>query len=169
MRLERKAVLVVDDQLANIRECIEQLRYLGAEVDEYSDPSEVIKLAQAFDAGRKTLGAYDVVILDMGMPIPQPPPAGLFDFHRTGAYLLGVIRGHDQGRIPIILFSQLSEEDVIEAAWDVFVKTVTGKQYIGAPDGNRRELLSRHFNSLVWLKADYAPRIFGQAVIKLLE
>ncbi|MFN0137373.1 MAG: response regulator [Phycisphaerae bacterium] len=114
-------ILLVDDELENMSDHVRQLQNNGYVVTSFRTTDQAV---DEFMSDRSRI--YDLVILDMMIP----PPDGerynsvfeAWDGLRSGGHLLHILREkHDDARPPVLLLSNLADEEVLIEAWDRFV------------------------------------------------
>lgn len=114
-------ILFVDDELENMADHVRQLENAGCAVTQRRTTDEAL---QEFMSNRGL--AYSLVILDMMIP----PPDGeeylslveAWDGLRSGGHLLHILRERSQSPAPpVLLLSNLADDEVLIEAWDRYV------------------------------------------------
>lgn len=114
-------ILLVDDELENMADHVRQLQNSGFVVTAFRTTDQAV---DEFMSDRARI--YDLVILDMMIP----PPDGdryinlfeAWDGLRSGGHLLHILREkHEDARPPVLLLSNLADDEVLIEAWDRFV------------------------------------------------
>jgi CheY-like chemotaxis protein len=168
----RRKVLVVDDELDALEAHLGDLADAGYDVTTYKSTDEAIK---SFLAGEAT--QFDVIVLDMMIPPPveNPEPIDIWDGLRSGGHLLEILRRHTPEPVPVLLLSNLAEDEIQLEAWDRFEEWQHehGREVPEARSTDEvRDVLRRHFRT--WIRAKrrtppwHFPKVLGGILDEVL-
>jgi CheY-like chemotaxis protein len=170
MREKRLRILFVDDQKEAIDLFKQAIEDEGGRAVLCTDADSAIDLFDEMED--KFLISFDLVVLDMLMPLPDSAPFGaIAGEHAVGAYLLRHLRSWND-HVRVIVFTQLKPVDVMEELWGVYRdrEAELGRNVPEVVDfKERQDCLRRSFRVWLWEKAQYDPPAFAQSVKQLLS
>lgn len=169
MSKAKRRVLIVDDELHVLQDHVHQLVTGGFEVAGVRTTDEAIR-----EIMQKDVRQYDVVAMDMMIPPPEEKPTGIdvWDGLRSGGHLLSMLRKVNE-ELPVLLLSNLDEEEVQLEAWDRFMehRARAGKTAAAPAVHNPSELrgvLERDFRTWFRSKRRTPPWHFPKILNEIL-
>jgi CheY-like chemotaxis protein len=163
-----KRVLFVDDEPEQVKYHVMALKDRGYEVQLIDSPNTALQFClRNYGDGDPTVLAYNLLILDMMMPPPSGvQPARVDAGLATGAYILGEHHRHHPG-IPTMLFSNLNEDECVEATCRVCQDVLPPKPH-GATHGDLVAFLKQHLNVTICEKRRTPPFLLPVKVQQLI-
>lgn len=163
-------ILFVDDEAGLNNYFLEVLHDQGYRVELCTDADAAIDLFDRME--EKSLAEFDLVVLDMLMPVPKRvDPSEIAGEHAVGAFLLRQLRSWNDF-VPVIVLTQLEMKDVLAQVWTVF-QDRQRELHLEVPNTQERAervtLLERCFRTRILQKADYPPSAFAASVERFLS
>lgn len=162
-------ILFIDDELDAMNDHINALVNAGHEVTMYRTTDDALDVIGV----RRHVGEFEAVVLDMMIPPPvrNPHPHLVWDGLRSGGHLLLEIRRHSES-VPVLILSNLDEEEVQLECWDRFVEWRTLRKLdlpkvYGASE--LRESLRKDFRTMYRSKRRTPPWAFPKVLDDLVK
>ncbi len=169
MSKAKRRILIVDDELHVLNDHVHQLVTGGFEVAGVRTTDEAIR-----EILQKDVRQYDLVAMDMMIPPPEAKPSDIevWDGLRSGGHLLLMLRKLTED-LPVLLLSNLDEEEVQLEAWDRFMEHRTRSGRAGAAPpvhstGELRGVLERDFRTWFRSKRRTPPWHFPKILSDIL-
>ena len=165
----KKHILVVDDELESLQGHLEEAARAGFETTTLRTTDEALQHFFDNDVTR-----FDLIVLDMMIPPPveKPEPIDIWDGLRSGGHLLAILRRRVATRVPVLLLSNLAEDEIELEAWDRFEdwSAEAGQQLPDASSSDEvREALCRQFGTWIRAKRRTPPWHFPKLLEEMLE
>ena len=168
MSNQPRHILIVDDELESLQAHIDQAKQAGFDVSLMRSTDEAIHEFLRGDTRR-----FDVIVLDMMIPPPEENPDSIdvWDGLRSGGHLLAILRDRDD-QVPVLLLSNLAEDEIELEAWDRF-EDWRSQHGHPMPDARNsemvREMLRQHFRTWIRAKRRTPPWHFPKVLEEMLS